>query len=193
MGHTYHTPNPQGSGSSQKRGWRDSMSQRWLVTSRKQCLPDTTGQLHRWTHSDCDSMHKTSCSQTRSQHGVCGGEVGMKSHHCPRRGRAHFLWCDNHTAGQGPLPRLTGQHKLDSMEKETRKKSQYKVGKGGTVERMVMGWVGGGRAYSKYILNIPKELIVYFYKKKKAKPFLVNCKQCISINLSLTLNHLLEN
>lgn len=45
-------------------------SQMWLVT-RKQCFPDRAGNMHMWTHRQCDSRHKTcaSPSRTKIQHG----------------------------------------------------------------------------------------------------------------------------
>lgn len=46
----------------------DSVSQRWLIiTSRKKCFPDTTGQVHIWTQGNCDSMLETltNSSQTK--------------------------------------------------------------------------------------------------------------------------------
>lgn len=36
------------------------LRQRWLMTSRKQCLSYVTGMTHIWTHGDCGSLYKTS-------------------------------------------------------------------------------------------------------------------------------------
>lgn len=47
------------------------------MSSRVQCFPEQKkiGQMHKWTHRDCDHMHKTctSSTQTKYQHGE--GEV----------------------------------------------------------------------------------------------------------------------
>lgn len=42
------------------------------MTLRKQYLLDTARHLHIWTHSGCDSMHRTCADpcQTKSQHGT---------------------------------------------------------------------------------------------------------------------------
>lgn len=53
---------------------KDFESQRWLMTSGKQCLPDTAGQMYTGTRRDCSNMHKT-CTDSRSQIGS-GTEKG---------------------------------------------------------------------------------------------------------------------
>lgn len=62
-------------GSLHMKAYKECKSQRWWVSTMKQCLLDIAGQLHVWTHSGCHSMHKTceSSRQKKFQHreGCC--------------------------------------------------------------------------------------------------------------------------
>lgn len=55
---------------SKRRQW-DYMNQGWWLTPRNQHLVHTAGQIHIWTHWDCDSTCKTctSSNQSKPQHG----------------------------------------------------------------------------------------------------------------------------
>lgn len=38
-----------------------------VIPSRKQCFPNSTGQMYRQSHKDCSSMHKTLISKHQTK------------------------------------------------------------------------------------------------------------------------------
>lgn len=114
---------PQSSGSYSEEEGKDFGRQRWWMSPRKQCLPDTKELIHTWTHSD--NLQKTVLAQNRQN---CSTEQGMGKqsstlnqepiYNCYILGKKPVF--SNKVSlgifyipGQDPCPQVVGQHKTE--------------------------------------------------------------------------------